>query len=255
MNRRAALWFLPAVLFATGAFAQYTTGFEPPFFSGQISGQDAWNTAANPATARVLTGSEIATELTNAGVAPGLTVHGGDQALVVSGTGASNATIRLIPGLETERKIVLEVWTRLLLTGSTGNIFLTMEDSTGDRAAAFRFGTAFGTTIDYGTNIASVWQSSGFFWNSDTWYRLTLSLDYSDKTYDFSIDGTQVNASPIPFYNAASDDFRQVRIFRGAGQAGMIVDDLTVRVIPEPTTCACLLLGGALLVGRRKRAL
>ena len=187
---------------------------------------------------------------------PANPVHGGTQALMVSGIGASNATIRLMPGLETELTVTLEIWARPLTNGSQGNIFLTMEDSAGDRAAAFRFGTAFGATIDYGTNIASVWQPSAVFWTSDNWYRLTLSLDYLNKTYDFAIDGTPVNSAPIPFYNAASDDFRQVRIFRGSGQAGMLVDDLNVAktVVPEPTACTALLLSGALLLGRRKAA-
>jgi hypothetical protein len=252
MNLRLALLIVSAAqFFATNALAQYVTGFESPLFvSGELNGQDTWTTSTNTATARILTASEIATELTNAGLNPDMPVHGGSQALVVSGAGAGNATIRVISGLESEMKVLLDVWTRPLTGGSTGNIFLTMEDPAGTRAAAFRFGPSF--SIDYGTNIGGVWQASGNLWNSDTWYRLTMSLDYGTKTYDFSIDGTKINSSPIPFYNVGSTNFSQIRIFRGQNQSGMIVDDLLV-VIPEPGAIALLFAGGSALILRRRR--
>ena len=242
---------------ASPASAQYATGFEPPtFISGEISGQDLWTTSTNSATARVRTAQEIADELTAAGLTPGVTVHGGTQALIVSGPGASNATIRTISGLESERFVTLDVWARPLAAGTTGapmgNIFLTMEDAAGTRAAAFRFGTTGGQNIDYGTSAAPAfpWQPSGVLWDSDSWYRLTISLDYLEKTYDFLVNGS-VNATGVPFYAAGSANFSQIRIFRGANQAGMIVDDLMV--VPEPATFACLLGGVALLLHRRKK--
>ena len=76
-----------------------------------------------------------------------------------------------------------------------------------------------------------------------------MRVDYTTKTYDFSINGAQVNASPIPFYNALSDNFSQIRIFRGANQSGMIVDDLLV-TIPESGPIGFLLVGSVLLFGR-----
>ena len=63
--------------------------------------------------------------------------------------------------------VLLDIWARPLIGGSTGNIFLTMEDSGGDRAAAFRFGASFGNTIDYGTNIGTVWQPSTTIWDAN----------------------------------------------------------------------------------------
>ena len=237
----------------------YVTGFEDPpfkaevltptFMSGAIAGQDGWTTSANSETARIRTAADIAVDLTNAGLNPDMPVHGGSQALYVSGAGASNATIRVIQGLELEQVVILDVWARPLTTGSIGNIFLTMEDSNGDRAAAFRFGG--GNSIDYGTAIAAAfpWQPTGDLWSGDSWYRFTMSLDYSSKTYDFSVDGV-LKGADVPFYSTASDFFSQIRIFRGANQAGMIVDDLTV--VPEPATIASLLAGGALLLRRRR---
>jgi hypothetical protein len=256
MKLRAPLWFASAALVVHAASAQYNTGFEfPPFNTGDIAGQDSWTTSTNTGTARVLTADQIMQELVNGGIAnPGMPVHSGSQALVVSGAGASNATIRVITGLETKNNVLLDVWTRPLPGSTQGNIFLTMEDAAGDRAAAFRFGTAFGNTIDYGTNVGGIWQSSNTMWNCDTWYHLTMSVDYLAKSYDFFVDGTKINASPIPFYNAASDNFVQLRIFRGTGQAGMIVDDLAVSAVPEPGGLGSLLAGGtAILLHRRRR--
>jgi hypothetical protein len=173
---------------------------------------------------------------------------------MVSGLGGSAATIRQISGLETEQFVQLEIWARPLSAGTTGaligNIFLTMEDSSGERAAAFRFGPA---GIDYGTNIGTVWQSSGLTWDDQTWYQLTLTVDYSAKTYNFAVNGNQLNLDPIPFYNAASDDFRQLRIFRGTNQAGMIVDDLSVMPVPEPTSAMMVMCGFGMLAARRAR--
>src|SRR6476619_970175 len=105
MNFRIAFSLISIATFAPAADAQYVTGFEdPPFISGDINGQDAWTTSANTATARVRTGSEIATDLMNAGLNPANPVHGGSQALMVSGAGASNATIRVISGLDSQPK-------------------------------------------------------------------------------------------------------------------------------------------------------
>jgi hypothetical protein len=213
MNFRTVLVCVAVMSVAATSRAQYATGFESPtFVSGQVAGQDSWTTSANNATARVLTDAEIATELTNAGLTPGQTVHGGTQALMVSGSGASNATIRVIPGLEVQPIVRLDIWARPLLAGTTGaslgNIFMTMEDSASIRAAAFRFGTSFGQTIDYGTNIPSVWQPTTILWDGDTWFHLTLDVDYSTKTYNMAVNGAPVTASPIPFYKRIVDQLQ-----------------------------------------------
>jgi hypothetical protein len=236
----------------------YVTGFEDPpfkaevltptFMSGAIDGQDGWTTSANPETARIRTATDIAVDLTNAGLNPDMPVHGGSQALYVSGAGANNPTIRVIQGLELEQIVILDVWARPLTSGSLGNIFLTMEDNGGDRAAAFRFGP--GNSIDYGTApAANPWQPTGDLWSGDSWYRFTMSVNYSTKSYDFAVDGVLKRAD-VPFYSAASDFFSQIRIFRGANQAGMIVDNLAV--VPEPATLGSLLAGGALVFRRRR---
>lgn len=209
------------------SFALPATGFEPPTYTtGPIGGQNNWTNDQNDNAARVLTATEIAGLLTAAGQTPGQTVHGGSQALLVSGAGVASTTIRRVSGLESSNTVALDVWVRPLPGAAIGNTFVTMESSTGVRAAAFRLGPA--NSIDYGTAVAGVWQPTGIVWEEGTWYRITLEVDYTAKTYDFLIDGVKANVDPIPFYTATSDSFSQIRIFRGANQAGMIVDDLSL---------------------------
>jgi hypothetical protein len=216
-----------AELSLRSSFALPPTGFEPPTFtSGPIEGQDRWTTDANGNAARVLTAPEITSFLQTNGITPGQVLHGGNQALVVSGPLVASTTIRRVIGLESEKNVTVDFWVRPLSGASIGNVFLTAENSAGTRAAALRFGPA--NSIDYGTAIQAVWEPTGLTWDVDTWYHITMVLDYEARTYDFLVNGTAVNTSPIPFYTATSDSFSQIRIFRGAGQAGMILDDLSV---------------------------
>jgi hypothetical protein len=48
------------------------------------------------------------------------------------------------------------------------------------------------------------------------------------RKYDVYINGTKINASPLNFYVNTSDRFQQIRIYRGANQAGIILDDMMV---------------------------
>lgn len=241
--------------FSLPALGQYSTGFEtPPFNSGAIYGQDFWTATSTATTnsARVLTASEIATELTGLGLDSSNPVHGGSRALYVSSsTLGSSSTFRPVGGLAAANNVSLDVWARPLTGPTMGNIFLTMEDSGGNRAAAFRFGTSFGNSIDYGTTVAGIWQSSGVIWDANSWYRLGMVADYTTKTYDFSINGTVI-ANSIPFYTGTSTNFTQVRVFRGGNQAGMIVDDLNIVAVPEPGTWAFLAMGAGAFFCRKR---
>jgi hypothetical protein len=171
---------------------------------------------------------------------------------MISGAGLSNSTVRQISGLQGETKVLLDVWTRPLTSGVSGNIFMTMEDASGVRAAAFRYGP--NSSIDWGTNVTGIWQPSGLTWDSNAWDHFTLTVDYTTKTYDFAVGGVKVNTDPIPFYTGTSANFSQLRFFRGANQSGMIVDDLRTSVIPEPATSLCCLAGGAALLCCRRRS-
>lgn len=248
----------PATLHAT-----YLTSFEAPdYASGSLVGQDSWSGGAAP---RVQTAAELATELTAAGLNPADAVHSGAQAVIATGTGGSSSTVRPVSGLASASQAVLDVWARPLTPGASGstvgtnvgNIFMTMEDSAGTRAAAFRFGAAVdmgtitSTSIDVYSEAAG-WTSTGVQWQPDVWYHVRLTADYSTKTYDISIDGA-VALTDVPFYAAGSAELSQIRIFRGSGQAGMIIDD--VSVIPEPSAQALSLAAATLgcLCGRIRR--
>ncbi len=205
--------------------------FEPPtYVSDLVDGQDSWTVDQNGGNVRVLTAAEIGAALTAGGITPGQTVHGGDQALLINGAGIANTIIRKFTGLETQTNVVVEFYARALPAGSLGtalgNTFLTLENAAGTRAAAVRFGPNF--SIDYGSSGAGVWNATGLIADPANWYKITFKLNYTTRQYDFFVDDVQANGAPIPFYVAGSDSFRQIRIYRGASQAGMIMDDLNV---------------------------
>ncbi len=205
-------------------------GFEEPQYNAAVlEDQDFWFTDANHIIVRVATAAEIGAALQAAGLNPANPVHGGAQALAISGTGAATTTRRPIVGFENEKKLTVEFWARPLVGGATAlttnNTFIVLENSAATRAAAIRFGPAL--SIDYNANNA--WVASGQTWDAtgSTWYRCAMRMDYTTKTYDFLLNGVKVNTSPIPFYVNTSDSLRYIRIYRGSGQAGLILDDVS----------------------------
>ncbi len=200
--------------------------FEAPTYAvGTLDGQDNWVTDANTDAARVLTATEIAAELSAAGLTAGDFVHSGNQALVVGLSGAGSSSIRPIAGLENTQNITFDFWARPLAGPVNGNIFITVENAAGTRAAGVRFGP--NTSIDYGL-ISGSWVATGLTWDSTNWYHLKFELDYAARTYNFYVDDARQNLNPVPFYSAASDSFRQIRVFRGANQIGALIDDMNI---------------------------
>jgi hypothetical protein len=193
-----------------------------------VEEQNGWTTDQNGALARVATSGQISNYLTSAGLEVGQTVHSGEQALLIAGSGIATTSIRPVTGFENADEVTFDVWIRPLGPGAagspTGNLFFTLENATGVRAAAFRLGP--NNSVDWGTSITGVWQASGVTYDPNQWMRITFEVDYNAKTYNMLIDGVQANAEPIPFYTATADRLRQIRIFRGANQAGAIIDDI-----------------------------
>lgn len=222
--------------------------FDPPTYAeGPIAGQDSWilsGTATNGT--HVQTESVITTQLSAIGITEGEPVHSGSQAFFFFAPGgASSTVIRPISGLEGETKVIMDVWARGLSRGTTvapiGNVFFAIEGTaqTTGRAAFIGFRTPSSTltntqNIDYGSGtMPGNWIRSGVLFDETEWYKLTAIFDYSAKTYAFFIDEKEI-ASNVPFVHAVSDYFRQLRVFRGANQVGMIVDDLTLSIPQVP---------------------
>jgi hypothetical protein len=84
----------------------------PTYVSGPLKDQDGWVNDFNDNAVRVLTEAEIAAQLTATGRTPGQTVHGGSQALLITGPALATTTIRSITGLESEQNVTLDVWVR-----------------------------------------------------------------------------------------------------------------------------------------------
>lgn len=223
----------------------------PTYTSGNIGGQDSWVATGGAAGNRVLTATEITNELELIGLTPGETVKSGSQALFFAAPNVASSTlVRVFAGLQSETNVILDVWARGLNQGNTtapiGNVFFAAEGTaqTTGRAAYLGFRTPSSTltniqNIDYGSGDISggAWNRSGLLFDENEWYLFTAIFDYSAKTYAFYVDNVEV-ARDITFVHPVSDYFRQLRLFRGANQAGMIVDDITIsvpQVVVAPT--------------------
>ncbi len=201
----------------------------PTYISGLLDGQDGWTTDVNQDASRVLTVSQISDHLQATGRPIGETVHSGSQAHLFTGPGLAMNSFRTFTGLETETNVTLELWFRALAPGNTGapigNVFLRMQTAASVNAAGFRVGPNL--SIDYGL-VSGAWVPTGLVADPATWYRITMQLNYTARTYDFLVDGVKMNTNPIPFYTGTSDKFQRINLFKGAGQSGIILDDLNV---------------------------
>ena len=206
---------------------------EPTYKSGLLEGQDGWTNDQNGNAARVLTATEITNQLALGSVPAGEVVHSGTQALLVNGIGLASTTVRRITGLETSTNVTIEFWARALPTGTlgtaTGNVFIALENASGTRAAALRFGPSY--SIDYGSSNSAVWVATGLTAETNKFHKFTFKLNYQAKLYELLVDDVNIKPEGIGFYNAGSESFRQIRVFRGTSQAGLILDDLNV---PSP---------------------
>jgi hypothetical protein len=256
---------------AGSASAQFITGLESPdYTTGIVQFQQNWEGGGN--FPRVQTATEISGELVAAGLNAGTPVHGGDQALLVAKIDTNTESTGYfvnyaMTGLESETKVTVDFWARPLTSGlgadpagtpagngktigeRQGNTFVGVMDSdaTGSsgRTAAVRFGVdTVGSDpytnvterhIDFASATAgsAVWVKSGLLWEADQWYNFKFDLDYGTKTYDFFVNDTKVNTTPIQFYHTDSTAANRFFVSRGTNQAGQIIDDISVTVTPD----------------------
>jgi hypothetical protein len=241
-------WALAAVaLLAAPAAAQLSIDFEnPPYIPGTLQSQQGWT--GGPNFPRVQTATQIAAELTAAGLNAGTTVHSGSQALLATynpGETSGGLVGKPFTGMGSEPHVVMDWWARPLGVGAAsstigpelGNTFVGIRDAAGNRAAAVRFGVTrdeanviTGTTIDFGSASAGadVWVPSGLTWSADSWYNFRFELNYATKKYDLFVGGAKVNASPIEFYSTTSTAAANLFISRGPNNAGQILDDFNI---------------------------
>jgi len=269
---------LSIILWAPGASAQvvegYITGFEGAdspsevtyptgYVTGFVSGQDGWGGTRSP---RIQTETEIAAELTAAGLNPANAVRSGNQALLlgkldteaeIPSPGPGGYLVNNFFTTVNSSDVIVDWWARPLTSGEgadpsgspagngktigerQGNTFVGVMDATEQRVAAVRFGVdTVGNNpytnvterhIDFGTAaVSGVWQKSGLLWEADVWYNFKFDLDFETKKYDFYVNGQKVNAEPIRFYTEAASDASRFFVSRGTNQAGQIIDDVRI---------------------------
>ena len=108
------------------------------------------------------------------------------------------------------------------------------------------FGRSGAGTLDYLSGGA--WASTSAPTVAATWMHVLYELDQVNDTYSVTIDGTPVlvnvacNPQPSQTINTTTWD---------VGDGMVLMDNMAVTVVPEPTTCLLLGIGG-LLLRRRK---
>ena len=181
---------------------------------------------------------------------------------ITEGTGYFVRDVFALPNtLESAPKVTVDFWSRPLTGGldadptgtptgnektigeREGNMFYGVADNddgpNAQRAAAVRFGVDFTGAaplygniterhIDFATNIPGVWVKSGLLWEPDQWYNFRMELDFTAKAYDFYVNDTKVNTTPITFYHPAANAAMRFFVSKGTNQAGSILDDVSV---------------------------
>jgi len=93
---------------------------------------------------------------------------------------------------------------------------------------------------------------SGFTWEPDTWYKVSLIVDPPSRTFEFLVDDRKyIPPDPLGFRGTPSS----IDHIRYLTSTPLYIDDIRVTIVPEPTTMSLAAIGmtGFLGFGRRKR--
>ena len=134
-------------------------------------------------------------------------------------------------------------------TGADFDLYIAGGDAAGELKLAF-----------WSSPLASILWSPSMPWDVDEWYNITWIFSEDTDTRDILVDGVSVASGAIPesediggYFGTETNTghINSHSQFPGDHGAWMLIDELRVGTIPEPTTICLLGLGGLLL--RRKR--
>jgi hypothetical protein len=242
-----------AAFSAVSAYADITTGFEPPAYTvGALAGQNGW---------LVFGPGAVAVE--------NFQVFAGTQAVFVDG--GSSATSQSGPYFQTTTGAVVDLSAEIYLASSsteTGWQFA----STGTGLFGYAGGIdIYPTANPLVSNIEAITGSDGGFpvvgtFARNQWNSVNIDLNYTTQTYSIVFNGTTL-ASDISFCgnnsgpcngaavsNVNADEFFDTFAgVSGSDDSGFIDNFSATSVVPEPSFYAPLALGLIGLAASRRR--
>lgn len=237
-------FFAGLVILAVGAVTVYGnlvygTGFESPTFNtGQLSGQDGW-ISNNLGTNLPVVQSSLSLSGSQAGYTP----RGTD-------TGSTLETWKGITG--SSGLVEVDIQLRVDDMASSGGFFdafyIYQTSFSSERATIMYFRDNGNITVFDGGSEQTVGT-----WTRDTWHDVEFLFDTDNQLFDLSIDGSPV-ASNYDFLDSSVTNIAGVAVqeYGGLTGGGIYYDDLSVNIIPEPTTMSLIALAGLVLLGRRQ---
>jgi len=106
--------------------------------------------------------------------------------------------------------------------------------------------------------VVSIWDGAtsndvpGGTFHTDTWIPVEIVADYGNGTFQGTVDGVSFSGTFLA--EAGNNTFRYIALDEG-GYSPVFVDNVSVQIVPEPTTVMMLATGlvGLLCHARRKR--
>lgn len=174
-----------------------------------------------------------------------------------------------LPGFDGTRSLVaFSVDYRFVQAPTTGGAFAVLQIGFNGSSGIVRFGIGGDGGLTYSHRTGTSTVASGLSVDNNTqWVTLSGVLDYTTKTYYFEFNGNRFVTESNPegifdFYQSSTQTLTTLRIqnVTSANHRGVVFDNLSLTVIPEPSTSmlamvSLLLAGVAFLHKRRGRRL
>lgn len=151
--------------------------------------------------------------------------NSGDQSGFIGGGGVQDAVLQfgnLTTGTYTVR------FQMFVTAGATGYFNVQGEVPAGPLAGVFNSGDIYfnqtGGTPGEGVEVIDTGNLVTFTYPEDTWFPVIIEFDLSDSTYQMSVDGILVHATPTPF--RADNTLGGIDFFSVSANTNFFIDDV-----------------------------